>query len=89
MHGPLNGDAPTPTTGPLGSVMSAAGAVVNGLGIGVVPLIVLNDHPQVQIVQGPLEELDTDLWVLAHPDARYLQRVKMLFDFMRESIRLP
>lgn len=71
------------------SVLSTAGAIVNGLGIGVVPLIVLQDNPQVQIVEGPLDELDTDLWALAHPDARHLQRVKMLFDFMRQSIRLP
>ncbi len=71
------------------SVLSTAGAIVNGLGIGVVPLIVLQDNPQVQIVEGPLEDLDTDLWALAHPDARHLQRVKMLFDFMRQSIRLP
>jgi hypothetical protein len=41
------------------------------------------------MVEGPLEELDTDLWALAHPDARHLQRVKMLFDFMRQHIRLP
>lgn len=71
------------------SVLSTAGAIVNGLGIGVVPLIVLKDNPQVQIVLGPLDELDTDLWALAHPDARHLQRVKMLFDFMRQSILLP
>lgn len=71
------------------SVLSAAGAIVNGLGVGIVPLIVLKDNPQVQTVAGPLEELDTDLWVLAHPDARHLQRVKMLFDFMRQSIQLP
>lgn len=71
------------------SVLSAAGAVVHGLGIGVVPLVLLKGNPQVRIVQGPLEELDTDLWALAHPDARHLQRVKMLFDFMRQNILLP
>jgi DNA-binding transcriptional LysR family regulator len=71
------------------SVLSTAGAIVNGLGVGVVPLCVLKDNPQVQIVEGPLEELDTDLWALAHPDARHLQRVKILFDFMRQHIQLP
>lgn len=71
------------------SVLSTAGAIVNGLGVGVVPLIMLKDNPQVQTVEGPLEELDTDLWALAHPDARHLQRVKILFDFMRQHIRLP
>ena len=71
------------------SVLSAAGAIVNGLGVGVVPLCVLKDNLQVKIVEGPLEELDTDLWALAHPDARHLQRVKILFDFMRQHIQLP
>jgi DNA-binding transcriptional LysR family regulator len=71
------------------SVLSAAGAIVNGMGIGVIPLILLQDNPQVRIVEGPLDELNTDLWALAHPDARHLQRVKVLFDYMRERIRLP
>lgn len=70
------------------SVLSVAGAVVHGMGLGVVPLVVLKDNPQVEIVDGPLEELDTDIWVLAHPDARHLQRVKILFDFLRENVVL-
>jgi DNA-binding transcriptional LysR family regulator len=71
------------------SVLSVAGAVVNGMGVGVVPLAVFKDNPQVEIVDGPLDELDTDLWALAHPDARHLQRVKVLFDYMRKNIVLP
>ena len=67
------------------SVMSVAGAVVHGLGVGVVPLFILRDQPQVEIVAGPLEELETDLWILAHPDVRHLQRVKLLFDFLKEN----
>jgi DNA-binding transcriptional LysR family regulator len=70
------------------SVLSVAGSVVQGLGIGVAPLFLLKDNPKVRIVEGPLEELDTDLWILAHPDIRHLQRVKLLFDFLRENLRL-
>ncbi len=70
------------------SVFSVAGAVVQGLGVGVVPLFLLKDNPQVRIVEGPLEELDTGLWILAHPDIRHLQRVKLLFDFLRDNLRL-
>jgi DNA-binding transcriptional LysR family regulator len=73
----------------LNSVLSVAGAVVGGLGAGVVPLVVLDQHPAVEIVEGPLAALETDLWVLAHPDARHLQRVKVLFDFLRDKVRLP
>jgi DNA-binding transcriptional LysR family regulator len=70
------------------SVLSVAGSVVQGLGVGVVPLFLLKDNPQVRIVEGPLEELDTGLWILAHPDIRHLQRVKLLFDFLRERVAL-
>lgn len=71
------------------SVMTVAGAIVHGLGVGVLPLVLVKDTHNIEIVQGPLEQLDTDLWALAHPDARHLQRVKALFDFMRQHIKLP
>jgi DNA-binding transcriptional LysR family regulator len=70
------------------SVLSVAGAIVNGLGIGVVPLFLLKDHPQTRIVAGPLEELESELWILAHPDVRHLQRVKLLFEFLKANLAL-
>lgn len=70
------------------SVLSVAGAVVSGLGVGVAPMFLLKDHPQVQIIDGPLKELETDLWMLAHPDIRHLQRVKLLFDFLKANLVL-
>lgn len=69
------------------SVLSVAGSVVWGLGVGVAPMFMLEDHPQVRIVEGPLEELETELWILAHPDIRHLKRVKLLFEFLRENLR--
>ncbi|TFV99486.1 LysR family transcriptional regulator [Oxalobacteraceae bacterium OM1] len=71
------------------SVLSVAGSVVWGLGVGVVPLFVMKDHPDVEIVDGPLADLETDLWILAHPDVRHLQRVKLLFDFLKQHLVLP
>jgi DNA-binding transcriptional LysR family regulator len=68
------------------SVLSVAGAVVSGLGVGVAPLFLLKDHPQVTMIEGPVAELETDLWMLAHPDIRHLQRVKLLFEFLRENL---
>lgn len=70
------------------SVLSLAGSVVWGLGVGVVPVFLMKSYPDVQIVDGPLNELDTDLWMLAHPDIRHLQRVKLLFDFLKDKLVL-
>ncbi|RJF97400.1 LysR family transcriptional regulator [Noviherbaspirillum saxi] len=70
------------------SVLSVAGAVVWGMGAGVVPLFLLKDNPAVSMVAGPLPELETDLWMLAHPDIRHLQRVRLLFDFLKSNLSL-
>jgi DNA-binding transcriptional LysR family regulator len=58
------------------SVMPVAGAIINGLDVGVAPCFLMNGHPDVEIIEGPLDELKTDLWILAHPDICHLQRVK-------------
>jgi DNA-binding transcriptional LysR family regulator len=68
------------------SVLSVTGCVVHGLGVGVVPMFLIRNNPELEIVEGPLKELDTDLWVLAHPDIRHLQRVKLLFNFLTNTL---
>ncbi|GAB3372536.1 LysR family transcriptional regulator [Massilia agri] len=71
------------------NLLAVAGAVVNGLGVGVAPLAVMREHPHVVMLDGPLPELDIGLWVLAHPDTRYLGRMKAMFDFLRGAVVLP
>ncbi|VXC62169.1 LysR family transcriptional regulator [Massilia sp. 9I] len=73
----------------VGNLLAVAGAVVNGLGVGVAPLAVMHAHPNAVMLDGPLPELDIGLWVLAHPDTRYLGRMKAMFDFLRAEIALP
>jgi len=68
------------------SVLSLTGCVIHGLGVGVVPMFLVRNNPEMEIVKGPLKELDTDLWILAHPDIRHLQRVKLLFDFLKNTL---
>ncbi|MCC2971014.1 LysR family transcriptional regulator [Massilia sp. IC2-476] len=73
----------------MNSVLSVAGAVVHGMGVGVVPLALFRDNPQVEIVDGPIAELETELWALAHPDTRHLQRMKLMFEFLHGALGLP
>lgn len=70
------------------SVLSVADAVAHGLGVGVAPLFVMRGREGVRAVDGPLPALETDLWMLAHPDVRHLQRVKLLFEFLRQNLAL-
>lgn len=70
------------------SVLSVAESVAFGLGVGVVPLFVMRGREGVHDLSGPLPGLETDLWILAHPDVRHLHRVKLLFDFLKQNLEL-
>lgn len=72
----------------MNSVLSVAGAVMNDMGVGVVPLALFRDNPLVEVVDGPIAELETELWALAHPDTRHLQRMKVMFEFLRNALDL-
>jgi hypothetical protein len=63
-----------------------AGSVVWGWGVD--PLFVMKQYPHVEIVSDPLDDLETGLWILAHPDIRHLQWVKILFDFLKQNLTL-
>lgn len=73
----------------VGNLLAVAGAVANGLGVGVAPLAVMRGYPEAVMVGAPLPELDIGLWALAHPDTRYLGRMRAIFDFLRTAIVLP
>ncbi|GIZ52259.1 LysR family transcriptional regulator [Noviherbaspirillum aridicola] len=69
------------------SVLSVAGAIVNGFGVGVSPCFLLQAHPAVEMIGEPVPALETGLWMLAHPEVRHWQRVRLLFDFLRDELR--
>jgi DNA-binding transcriptional LysR family regulator len=59
-------------------------AVVVGLGIGVLPCFITRDHRNLvclRAVGGPLPE---QIWLVTHPDALKLVRVRLVFDWLKE-----
>ena len=68
------------------SVHSIAEAIRQGLGVGVAPLFMMDGDARMELLLGPLDALETELWILAHPDVRHLQRVKLYFDYLREVL---
>ncbi len=71
------------------SVVSVAHAIAHGMGVGVSLMVLMNSYDQVRLIQGPIPDLDTGLWVLTHPEVRYLHRVRLLFDFLKTHIVIP
>jgi len=70
------------------SILAVAQAVMCGAAIGVAPRFLLQGQADVVALTGDEPALDTELWLLTHPDVRHLRRIKVFFDFVRERLVL-
>ena len=70
-------------------VVSVVDAIKAGLGVGVVPLFMLDSEPQLMALSQPLEGCESQLWLLAHPESRHLRRIAAVYQHFAQSIRLP
>jgi DNA-binding transcriptional LysR family regulator len=70
-------------------IVSVVDAVRAGLGVGVVPLFMLQAEPQLKALSPPLENCESALWLLAHPESRHLRRIAVVYQHLAEEIRLP
>ncbi len=49
-----------------------------GLGIALLPAFLESDNPQLLPLTGTIDELDTPLWLLTHPELKNMMRIKVL-----------
>ncbi len=63
------------------TLMAAFEAAKAGVGLCVLPAFLGDPEPRLQRVRDPLPELESTLWLLTHPDLRYVARVKAFMDF--------
>lgn len=70
------------------SMLGVARAVQCAAAVGVAPYFLMRDQPGLVDLTGPLPEVETDLWLLTHPDMRHLRRVKAFFEFVRTRVVL-
>lgn len=71
------------------SIMSVLELVAQGLGVGIVPLFLAESRQDVVRLTEPLEDCETALWVLTHPEARHLRRVGTVYSHLAEALSLP
>lgn len=70
------------------SMLGVARAVQCALAVGVAPYFLMRGQPGLVDLTGPLPEVETDLWLLTHPDMRHLRRVRAFFAFVRSRVKL-
>lgn len=61
------------------SLLTVLELVALGLGVGVLPVFLAGTRTDLRDLTGPLDECESSLWLLAHPQSRHLRRVSAAF----------
>lgn len=69
-------------------ISAVVDAVRSGLGVGALPLFMLEHEPDLVALGEPLEGCRSELWLLAHPESRHLRRIAAAYQHFGETIRL-
>ena len=70
------------------SVLSVAEAVAAGLGIGMFPILLAKGRSDLVQISDTIDEAETQLWMLTHPELRHLRRIATVAAHLAETIRL-
>ncbi len=70
------------------SILSLYHLIRVGAGVGILPTYLGDNDPLLARRTAPLPELDTDLWLLTHPDLRNTARVRAVLDWFARSATL-
>lgn len=70
------------------SILAVMELVGLGLGVGVVPLFLAKARPALVPLTGVLDECQTELWVLTHPESRHLRRVSTVYGHLARVLSL-
>ena len=71
------------------SILSVLELVALGLGVGIVPLFLAEARRDVVRLTEPLDECETELWLLTHPEARHLRRVGAVYSHLAQAMVMP
>ena len=70
------------------SILTVMELVGLGLGVGVVPLFLAKSHSNLTQLTEVLDECQTELWLLTHPESRHLRRVSAVYGHLARVLSL-
>lgn len=71
------------------SILSVLELVSLGMGVGVVPLFLGEKRSDVVRLTDPIDECETDLWLLTHPESRHLRRIGSVYTHLAQTMKMP
>jgi DNA-binding transcriptional LysR family regulator len=70
------------------SILTVAELVALGLGVGILPLFLAKSNPLLEQLTEVLDECETELWLLTHPESRHLRRVSTVYGHLAKALSL-
>ena len=70
------------------SILTVAHLVQLGLGVGVLPLFLARSLDGIVQIGDALDDAQTDLWLLTHPQSRHLRRVSTVYAHLSQTLEL-
>lgn len=71
------------------SILSVQELVALGMGVGILPLFLAEGRKDLVRLSEPLDEAETDLWLLTHAESRHLRRVSAVYTHLAQALKLP
>ncbi len=70
------------------SILTVMELVGLGLGVGIVPLFLARSRPNLLPLTEVLDECQTELWLLTHPESRHLRRVSTVYGHLSRVLSM-
>lgn len=70
------------------SILTVAELVAQGMGVGILPLFLAQSRVDLLPLTDAIDECQTELWLLTHPESRHLRRVSTVFRHLSETLVL-
>lgn len=70
------------------SILTVMELVALGLGVGILPVFLAQGREDLIPIGDPLDDCQTDLWLLTHSESRHLRRVSTVFAHLAQAILL-
>jgi DNA-binding transcriptional LysR family regulator len=70
------------------SILSVTAAIAAGLGIGMIPLFLAEHRDDLVQLSEPIDECETQLWLLTHVESRNIPRVATVYAYLADHLSL-
>ncbi len=70
------------------SILTVMELVAAGMGVGILPVFLAQPRKDLVALTEILDECQTELWLLTHPESRHLRRVSTVFQHLSEQLHL-